>query len=154
MPSLPDDHPAPLAPLDYHRPANQPDIDTARVSRTVSALRNVFLTAFAATIMLLILGGVVPRLDTTFRSFDIKLPLVTRIILAASRLFVSTWMWITGPAIVIALSTCAALLPLPRRALRALILVILIVVILTLALGVLLPLVDLTTSLTTSGAKP
>jgi type II secretory pathway component PulF len=145
--------PAALGPLDYRPPPGSPGHPpppqpTGAVGFSLPAF---LLTAFATTVVLILLGGVVPRLEMAFRDFGVKLPAVTQVVLGASRLFTRTPVWLTGPVIVLGMATAVALIPLPRRALRLLISVVLALIVLGFALAVLLPMVQLITTVSGGG---
>ena len=136
--------PAPVSPLDYGHPPGPGD-QTPPPPVTFSPA--IFLlTAGATSVVVILLGFVVPRLETVFRDFGTKLPAVTELVLGVSRLFTRTPVWLTGPVIVLGVATAAAMIPLPRRAVRLLITMILALIVLAFALAILLPLVNLMTS--------
>ena len=145
---------APIAPLDYRgTPDNSDGATSTPATPPVGfSIPAFLLTAFATTIVLLILGGVVPHLAETFKDFRTELPVVTTLLLAVSSLFVRTPVWLTGPVIVLGVATAVAFIPLPRRALRLLITLILTAVVLVIALGILLPLVNLMTNISSGGS--
>jgi type II secretory pathway component PulF len=141
---------APVGPLDYGTPAEILPDGTPAAPKVGFNLRSFLLTAFAATIVLLILGGVVPRFAQVFKDFGTKLPAVTQLMLDASRLFLATPVWLTGPLLVIGIATSVAFIPLPRRAVRLLITLVMAVIVLFFALALLTPLLNLMDSLSNS----
>lgn len=71
------------------------DLETRRKITGALAYPSVVLVVAIAAVGIL-LGFVMPRFETFFKSFGAKLPLATRILLDISRFFHRDWYWIVG----------------------------------------------------------
>src|SRR5687768_4258232 len=108
-------------------------------------------------IVMLILAGifmlVVPRLESVYMDFGVKLPAVTMIVLDVSRFLRTPLGWFFATLIAAVVGVFFAVLPVGGRWLRLLMVTMLALIVLGLALAVLLPFVNLMESLSGGRGK-
>ena len=133
-------------PLDY-RGGYGPGVDPAALAqRRSNAIFSIvrFICAMAVMlILLLIFLTVIPRLESVYNDFGTKLPLVTQIVLDISRFLQTPLGWVTAAVIACIVGVVVAVLPIPRRWLRLLVLLVMAMIVITLGLAVLLPMINL-----------
>jgi type II secretory pathway component PulF len=146
IPSIPPPIPPhPPQPLDYRgdRVAMDPG---ANAQRRGNAIFSIVRFVAAMVVMLIILGiflTVVPRLERVYADFGTRLPLITQLVLDISRFLQTPLGWVVAAVITCIIAVVVAVLPIPRRWLRLLVIFIMALVIITLALAVLLPMINL-----------
>jgi type II secretory pathway component PulF len=140
----------PSDPLDYASSstgAGSPPSTKESFSLGVALPAAVFLGG-----LFLILVLVVPRLETVFKDFGTKLPVVTEIVLNASRWFRSAYYaWLIVPALVVAAGVFAPRSKEGRRWLRLMMIFLFAGVVLALAWAVFAPMLSLIENI--SGSK-
>jgi type II secretory pathway component PulF len=143
--------PPPLPPhhaqaLDYRGPY-EPGVDPAALAqRRSNAIFSIVRFVLAMAVMLfllLIFLTVIPRLERVYADFGTKLPLVTQIVLDISRFLQTPLGWVAAAVIACIVGVTVAVLPIPRRWLRLLVIFALAMVVIVLALAVLLPMINL-----------
>jgi hypothetical protein len=143
--------PPPLPPhhaqaLDYRGPY-EGGVDTRELGqRRANAIFSLvrFILAIAVMLfVLLIFLTVIPRFERTFADFGIKLPLITQIVLDISRFLQTPLGWVAAAVIACIVGVTVAVLPIPRRWLRLLVILLLAMVVISLALAVFLPMIQL-----------
>jgi len=137
--------PQPPQPLDYHGDRSGFD-PSARAQRRGNAIFSIARFVAAMVVMLIILGiflAVIPRLERVYADFGTKLPLITQLVLDISRFVRTPIGWVVAAVIACIVAVVVAVLPIPRRWLRLLVIFIMALVVITLALAVLLPIVNL-----------
>jgi len=156
--------PLPPQPLDYRgRPGERivakPGFDlppaqssSAQRAASIFSLVRLITTISVLAIMLIVFFLVIPRLETVYADFGTKLPWITQLVLDVSRFLHTPLGWVVAFAIAGIIAVTMAVLPIPRRWLRLLVVVMLALITISLALAVLLPIVNLMDSIS-SGKK-
>jgi type II secretory pathway component PulF len=133
-------------PLDY-RGDRSGGFDSAalaqRRSNAIFSLVRFILAMAVMLILLLVFLTVIPRFERTYADFGIKLPLITQLVLDISRFLQTPLGWVVAAVIACIVGVVVAVLPIPRRWLRLLVIFFMALVVITLALAVLLPMINL-----------
>jgi type II secretory pathway component PulF len=143
--------PPPLPPhqaqaLDYRGPYGPGADPAALAQRRTNAIFSLvrFICAMAVMLfLLLIFLTVIPRFERVFADFGTKLPLITQIVLDISRFLQTPLGWVAAAVIACIVGVTVAVLPIPRRWLRLLVIFVLAMVVISLALAVFLPMIEL-----------
>ena len=137
-------------PLDYRGGYGTGLGGTTLAQRRSNAIFSIvrFILAMAVMLFLvLIFLTVIPRLERVYADFGTRLPLITQIVLNISRFLQTPLGWVVATVIACIVGVVVAVLPIPRRWLRLLVIFLLAVVIIMLALAVLLPMINLMDSI-------
>ena len=148
-PSIPPPMPPepPPRPLDYRGPAHTAGIDPAELARRrsnaiFSLVRFTFAMAVMA-ILLLIFLTVIPRIERAYADFGTKLPFITQLVLDVSRFLQTPLGWVAAAVIAGIVGVTVAIVPIPRRWFRLIVIFLMAMMVIVLALAVLLPMVNL-----------
>ena len=145
--------PPPPQPLDYH--GDRSGLGRAALGqRRSNAIFSIARFVAAMVVMLIVLAiflTVIPRLERVYADFGTRLPLITQLVLDISRFVRTPLGWVVAAVIACIVAVVVAVLPIPRRWLRLLVIFIMALVVITLALAVLLPMIDLMDNI--SGGK-
>jgi type II secretory pathway component PulF len=126
-------------PLDYRTPT-EPEHQGARFSLAMALPVGLFVL-----VLFIILMFVIPRLELVYKDFGSKLPLVTMIVLNASRWFRSVWiLWPMLLCLPVVAGLCAPQSKSAQRWLRLLMVVCFAGIVILIALAVFMPLISLT----------
>jgi len=141
--------PLPQQPLDYRGSGGDvggPVPARTRQDSIFSLIR--FIAAMAVMLILLaIFLIVIPRLESVYADFGTKLPWITQLVLDVSRFLQTPLGWVVAAVIAGIVALTVAVLPIPRRWLRLLVTLVLALIVISLALAVLLPIMNLMDSI-------
>jgi type II secretory pathway component PulF len=133
-------------PLDYRGDRSGGFDPAAIAQRRSNAIFSIARFVAAMIVMLIVLGiflTVIPRLERVYADFGTKLPLITQLVLDISRFLRTPLGWVVAGVITCIVAVVFAVLPIPRRWLRLLVIFIMALFVITLALAVFLPMIDL-----------
>ena len=142
--------PLPPQPLEY-RGDRGPSLIGARRSPSIFSIVRFVIAIGMMAILAAVLLLVIPRIETVYADFGVKLPMVTAIILDASRFLRTPIGWAFGILIAGVVGVVFAVLPIKGRWLRLLVMTILALLVIALALALFMPMISLIESISGSG---
>ena len=144
--------PLPPQPLNYGRGGGH--VGRGAPSRhALFSLMRFFWTLGVLSVLLMIFVVVVPRFETIFADFGVKLPGVTRLVLDVGRFLQTPIGWIVGLMAVCGAAAIVALVPVSGRLVRPLMTVVLGLLVVGLGLAMLMPMLKLIESIAGGGKR-